>query len=118
MWNVLPVLVCMLVMSRMPSDCNATRVAALAGATHEPHLIAKQAAAHASHATHAALAQHRHLLRRRQVLVLRLVRLLPLPERLHAEIKVGKINITTSPAVHMWHPSTSKYRPASHDGLQ
>ena len=45
-----------------------------------PCLIAQQAARHA--AAHAALAQHRHLLRRRQVLVLRLVRLLPLAERL------------------------------------
>ncbi len=76
---------CVLEMSRMPSDCTTTRVAPLAGATHGPHLIAKQAAAHASHAAHAAFAQHRHLLRRRQVLVLRLVRLLPLPKRLHAK---------------------------------
>ena len=67
----------------MSSDCHTNGT--MARAAHEPHLIAQQAAAHASHAAHAAFAQHRHLLRRRQVLVLGLMRLLPLPERLRGK---------------------------------
>ena len=74
------------------------------------HLVSEQTAAHGPHAAHAALAQHRHLLRRRQVLVLRLMRLLPLPERLHDRWVFSTLK--QSSHAHAGHPSG--YRATSH----